>query len=345
MFRSSWWPAGALSEMDDFTLALLTNDDVIRITMMSNGNRQVLDAVGRSFAGPGIVWTADDTAMPWKYVMLMNRANAVDRVAVSFTELGLTPATGCNVTDLWTGSQLGVAYAALEATLRPHASLLMRLSGCRELPHPPPTAPLPPGPPPPQAFCPADNASACIMALAVPGSSTGTCSADFEHVQPLSLPISVGTTMRIDAVHVDIQGNGLSDLHVVGLIYSDAAGAPSGLLAKTQPVVVPANASRAILRLAFAEPVSITSKAQGEVIWVGEQAGAPSGVPTRPGGPNSLACFLRPASAGSPPMDYCPQPYTQGPRPTFGSTTISTSSLSVFATFVNQRPGGRQTDN
>ena len=42
MFRSSWWPSGVLSEMTPLMQNMLTNDAVIRITMASTRNRQVV---------------------------------------------------------------------------------------------------------------------------------------------------------------------------------------------------------------------------------------------------------------------------------------------------------------
>lgn len=133
MYRSSWWPGGALSEMDAFTLNLLTNDEVIRITMASTRNRQVMDAASDSFNGTGVVWTADDSMEPgWKYVMLVNMgAQHTQPVAVTFVQLGIPPAASCSVRDLWKGAVLPQRAAVeLRATLEPHASLLAKLSDC-----------------------------------------------------------------------------------------------------------------------------------------------------------------------------------------------------------------------
>ena len=50
---------------------MLTNADVIRVTMATTRNRQVIDAVSRTFAGPIVVWTADDQLEPeWKCVII-----------------------------------------------------------------------------------------------------------------------------------------------------------------------------------------------------------------------------------------------------------------------------------
>ena len=138
IFRSSWWPSGVITEMNEFQFKLMTNDAVIRVAMMSQGTRQVVDLA--SPIGDGIVWTADDSEMDgWKYVLLVNRGAVELVVAVDFVQLGLTFQTECNVTELWDSHELGLSYRRLEATLEPHASLFARLSGCKEQLHPPPT--------------------------------------------------------------------------------------------------------------------------------------------------------------------------------------------------------------
>lgn len=326
IFRSSWWPAGALSEMDDFTTSLLTNDAVIRITMMSTGTRQVIDATSKSFDGPGVVWTADDSVEAWKYVLLVNMAQTTGLVAVDFVELGVIPTASCNVTELWGGQRMGQAYGKLQATLRPHASLLVRLDDCKNTPH------FPPVPPAATAFCPAGNTTACVAALTYAAPAVGTCSADFEHVE--RRPIPTAGTIRVDALHADVEGNKHSDLHVVGVIYADAAGGPAGLLATSTPVLVPADAPRSFVRLPFADPVSITRKYAGEALWLGEQAGAPGGVPTQPGGPNSLACLGFAPSTAQPACAYTPQPFASGPKVQFGPSMTCSTSLSIFATVL-----------
>ena len=68
IFRSSWWPSGVLSEMDDFEYALLTNDAVLRVAMMGHSPRQVVAA-----GTVGIVWTSDDSEHEgWKCVLLVD---------------------------------------------------------------------------------------------------------------------------------------------------------------------------------------------------------------------------------------------------------------------------------
>ena len=150
IFRSSWWPSGVLSEMTDLQVKLLTNDDVIRVTMASSGTRQVIDAQSRSFAGPGIVWVSDDDASTQagelkKYVLLVNLAATVSShgenytapgdditrsVGVQFEDLGIPRAHSCDVSELWNASKMDRASGVLSATLRPHASLFVALTNC-----------------------------------------------------------------------------------------------------------------------------------------------------------------------------------------------------------------------
>eukprot|EP00039_Didymoeca_costata_P005966 m.86243 g.86243 ORF g.86243 m.86243 type:complete len:494 (-) comp13049_c0_seq1:13-1494(-) len=131
MFRSTWWPSGALSDMDDFNRALLTNDEVIMLTMASHGTRQVLDIVGNSFAGPGIVWVSYSDVSDMVYVFLVNIDDEKQQlVGAKFIELGLAPEDKCVVIDLWNKTTLTTASGVISATLAPHSSLLLSLSNC-----------------------------------------------------------------------------------------------------------------------------------------------------------------------------------------------------------------------
>ena len=133
IFRSSWWPSGVLTEMNPFQLALLTNDEVIRVTMASSRTRQVIDATSASFAGPGIVWSADDSMDPtWKYLLLVNIGAVQLEVGVDFAQLALPTGVSCEMHELWNGTALGKSRSGgASASLRPHASLFLKLSDCR----------------------------------------------------------------------------------------------------------------------------------------------------------------------------------------------------------------------
>jgi hypothetical protein len=343
IFRSTWWPSGVLTEMNDFEIQLLTNDAVLRVSMMGQDPREVVGSAGP--VGTGIAWTSDDSENEgWKYVLLVNRGSADLSVGVDFVQLGLTPDSSCNVTELWGSKSMGQVHGRLAAMLRPHVSMFVRLSDCKDQLHPPPGPPPPPPTPPapPRApmFCPAANRTACESDLQSPNVSVVSCSVDFEHVQRAALPVPAAAantdaaageqaTVSIESLFVDVQGNQHSDLHIVGVLYADHDG-PRELLATTQPVLVPAKSPRSFVRLPFVQAVAVT----GGAVWMGEQAGAPPGVKTVPGGPNSLNCFGSPQSAQHEPLRYMSWPFASGPRHTFGppsNVTISTNSLSIFA--------------
>jgi hypothetical protein len=95
---------------------------------------QVIDAKSKSYAGPGVVWRADDSIdSGWKYVLLVNLVAAgtpAATVAVDCAELELTPLTTCALTEMWKGGSLPTATQTLSVVLAPHASLFVKLSAC-----------------------------------------------------------------------------------------------------------------------------------------------------------------------------------------------------------------------
>ena len=137
--RSPLILGGNLPKNDDFTLALLTNDEVIRVNQASLNNRQVCNQSNH------IAWVADVPGSPDKYVALFNAAPtpapgrrrnepatnpaepppAPTKVTVALTDLGLQGA--CAVRDLWSHQDLAPATGEVSATVNPHGAVLLRL--------------------------------------------------------------------------------------------------------------------------------------------------------------------------------------------------------------------------
>ena len=214
------------------------------------------------------------------------------------------------------------------------------------LPNGPPPPPPPPPPLPPSnrtAFCTVGDVGPCLQELKGAEAVASKCSADFEHVEQHILPPH---SVSVEALHVDVQGNGHTDVAVVGVIYSDDGhGRPGQLLATSDPVLVKAHAERSFVRLPFPQKggVPITPRSAGETVWLGEQAGKPTttariiqtgsgGNATEPPGPLDLACFGFPPSAPHRPCMYTPQPFASKPKPAFAPATTCSNSISVFAT-------------
>ena len=121
-----------LTKLDDATLALITNDEVIAVDQRSTNNHQL-------FARDGFVaWVADVPGAPDKYLALFNTNNAPAategqpappagaRLSVPLSELNLPDRA--RVRDLWTGTSLGEAQGGFSAELPWHGAGLFRLT-------------------------------------------------------------------------------------------------------------------------------------------------------------------------------------------------------------------------
>lgn len=128
MSRSTWWPSGALDRMTPFMASLLTNTEVLRVSMASSGTRLVALS-----AESGHVWASEDKERGWTYVLLGNPGNSSysknATVGATLSQLGVNAAS-CQWRDLWLGEDLGRVAGSVGALLRPHAAVLGRLSNC-----------------------------------------------------------------------------------------------------------------------------------------------------------------------------------------------------------------------
>ncbi len=118
--RSPLMFGGDLPTSDDFTLSLLTNDDVLQVNQASAGNRELLRR------GDHVVWTAHDPASGDHYLALFNRGeDAAAPLEIDLALLG--GGTRYLVSDLWDHRDLGLVEGTLRQPLAPHAARLYRL--------------------------------------------------------------------------------------------------------------------------------------------------------------------------------------------------------------------------
>ncbi len=135
-----------LPKNDEFTLSLLTNDEVIAVNQRSTNNKQVSNQSNH------IVWVADVPGSKDKYLAIFNAAPApsprgrrggrgadpnaaaptVDpaetqpaEISVALADLGLSGQ--CAVRDLWTHKDLSPASDKITATVNSHGAVLYRL--------------------------------------------------------------------------------------------------------------------------------------------------------------------------------------------------------------------------
>jgi alpha-galactosidase len=120
IFRSALIFGGDLPSADPATLALLTNREVLEIDQNSSGNRQVLERSNLR------VWLADVPEGQGKYAAVFNLGDVVETIHLNWTELGIQIANPA-VRNLWLHKNLG-HQKNLDVTLRPHASVLYRVS-------------------------------------------------------------------------------------------------------------------------------------------------------------------------------------------------------------------------
>jgi alpha-galactosidase len=118
--RSPLMIGGDLPSSDPRTLELFTNDDVLAVLRHSTGNRQVLRE------GDLVVWTADATDRPGRYVAVFNTGEGTLPVDLPLSSAGWS--APARVSDLWTGADLGAPAGSLRTALPPHGSALVRVA-------------------------------------------------------------------------------------------------------------------------------------------------------------------------------------------------------------------------
>jgi hypothetical protein len=121
MFRSPLMFGGDLPTNDEFTLSLLTNDEVLAVNQHSTNNKQLKEENGL------IVWTADVPETDDKYVAFFNSNDSVNsELSVTLSELNVSG--NYLVKDLWTKEEKGTVAEKFAVQVEPHASVLVRFS-------------------------------------------------------------------------------------------------------------------------------------------------------------------------------------------------------------------------
>src|SRR5207244_13384939 len=96
--RSPLMFGGDLTRMDSFTLALITNPEVLDVNQNSNGNHELFNQTGL------YAWVANVPGSTDKYLATFNTRDAVSgqtgtAVTVNLADIGFTGR--CSIRDLW----------------------------------------------------------------------------------------------------------------------------------------------------------------------------------------------------------------------------------------------------
>ncbi|WP_284640066.1 glycoside hydrolase family 27 protein [Paenibacillus silviterrae] len=118
IFRSPLFFGGELRSNDEWTLSLITNEEVLAVHQRSSGNRLLYRD------GERIVWTASD-GVGSTYAALFNLGEDLTSVSISLDQLGLT--SPMQARSLWERKELGLVTDSFTAELPPHGSLLLKL--------------------------------------------------------------------------------------------------------------------------------------------------------------------------------------------------------------------------
>jgi alpha-galactosidase len=118
---------GDMRKMDDFTLSLITNEEVIAVDQDSGNNRQLFRREGL------VAWTADIPNSNEKYLAVFNTRNKPKddassgvKVPVKFSELGLKGP--CKIRDLWKKADVGQFDEEFAPDINWHGAGLYRVS-------------------------------------------------------------------------------------------------------------------------------------------------------------------------------------------------------------------------
>jgi hypothetical protein len=109
-----------LTQLDDFTLSLLTNDEVIAVNQKSSNNRELFRR--DAFYG----WAADVPGSTDKYVALFNTAQVSAAMPLRLSELGFNGKV--RVRDLWRQEDLGSVANEFAPVINAHGAGLYRVS-------------------------------------------------------------------------------------------------------------------------------------------------------------------------------------------------------------------------
>jgi hypothetical protein len=117
VIRSPLMLGNNLTKMDDWTSALLTNPEVIRVNQHSKSNRPLI-VTNRT-----AIWRAQPETGAGCYLAVFNLGDTPQEVALDWNELGLEKGVKYQLRDLWERKDTGIV-TALKVTVAPHASML-----------------------------------------------------------------------------------------------------------------------------------------------------------------------------------------------------------------------------
>jgi alpha-galactosidase len=119
IFQSPLMFGGDLPSNDAFTLALITNKEVLDVNQHSEHGHQAYHQ------GDIVAWLADVSGSTAKYVAVFNLADEKQTLDLQWSDVGISAKTA-DVRDLWAQKSLG-PLQKISVVLRPHAAVLYKV--------------------------------------------------------------------------------------------------------------------------------------------------------------------------------------------------------------------------
>lgn len=120
IFRSPLMMGGNMPDNDEFTLSLLTNEDIIRVNQCTRNNREL------SFENGVSIWYAEDKERDEVYVACLNTNDEAVSFSCALDALPSSRAyTKCK--ELWSGKKMPVKDAKIQINIPKHGAMMFRL--------------------------------------------------------------------------------------------------------------------------------------------------------------------------------------------------------------------------
>jgi hypothetical protein len=119
--RSPLMFGGHLPDNDDYTLSLITNDEVLAVNQKATSSKELFTR------GSQVAWVAETPGSHAKYLAVFHTGDTVnEQIRIEWSDLGLS--AECSVRDLWARQDLGKVSGGKTFTVGPHASVFYRIA-------------------------------------------------------------------------------------------------------------------------------------------------------------------------------------------------------------------------
>jgi alpha-galactosidase len=120
IFRSPLMLGAELPKLDEQTLELLTNDEVLHLVSNSNGAIQIERDNNHA------IWLSNDNNDNSRYVAIFNLSDESQNLSISLKELEIN--SKVSIRDLWNHKDLALADTVITAKVSSHGAVLYKLS-------------------------------------------------------------------------------------------------------------------------------------------------------------------------------------------------------------------------